>query len=81
MNKIIGTVKQYPYRTARVGDVILRVPRAMVAPLEQLLVEAADARFANHTVYEIIQPDMPPAYIMCSDSMVTIGRSVSEQRW
>jgi hypothetical protein len=79
--KIKGIVSQYTYRSARVRDVFLRVPRDTVRALEEQLAQAANARVDNHTVYVIMQPDCPPVYISFSDFTATFGSSVLEEHF
>lgn len=79
-DKVRGTIKQYPYRTANVRDAFLRVPRDTVIDLEHQLAEASGARVDNHTVYEIVQHD-DTTYVLFSDLTATFGHSVVEGRW
>lgn len=74
------TVKQYPYRTAKVEDIFLRVPRDSVKDLELQLAEAAGARLDNHTVYEITQEDRSPVYIKFSDMAAIFAHTLREGR-
>lgn len=77
-----GTVKQFPYRTARVSNDFLRLPRdKTMNALEYKLAEAASGRTDNHTVYMIVQDGKPPVYIMFSDYTVTFAHSVIERDW
>ena len=81
-DKIRGKVKQYPYRTARVRDIYLKVPRDTVKPLEEQLAEAASTSIDNHTVYEIVQPGSDSTvYIMFSDFEAVFGHFLCEERW
>jgi hypothetical protein len=81
VDKVRGTVKQFTYRTARLGDVFLRVPRDTVDALERQLADKAGVRTDNHVVYEITQNDNPPTYILFSDFDAFFGHSVREERW
>lgn len=83
-DKISGKVKLYSYRTARVGDIFLRIPRDVVRTLEEQLAEAAGTHKDNHTTYGIRQElgaDVKTVYIQFSDFHATFGHSVVEQRW
>ncbi len=82
MEKLYGTVKQYPYRTARVQDVIASFPRSEMRDFERMLVAAADTNADNHVVYEVEQFECDsPLYIMISDFTVTFARTLHEGRW
>lgn len=75
-----GCVKQYPYRTAVLGDIFLTLPREAMKDLEAQLAEASGRAVDNHTVYEIVQLH-GTTYIMFSDHRVIFGRSIGEGRW
>ena len=79
-DRLDGTVKQYPYRTAIVKEVFMTVPRDSVELLEQQLAELAGVRVDNHTAYELVQ-DEGTTYISFSDFTARFGRSVEEKRW
>lgn len=80
--KIVGAVKQFPYRTARIDNSFLSVPRNLVSDLEHAIAEAAGVNVDNHTVYEIVQDDeKPPVYIRFSDFTATFAHTVREERW
>lgn len=80
-DKIEGAVKQYPYRTAEVEDVLLTLPRVPLQVLEEQLAQAAGTKFDNHTVYEIVQDDKPPVYIMFRDSVAIFGLKLKKGNW
>jgi len=81
MQHIEGAVTRYPYRTARVDDVFLQVSRDAMRDFEQQLAEKAGASPSNHTVYEIVQENRAPVYVMFSDYSVRFGTSVLKGRW
>ena len=81
-DKIHGSVKQFSYRTALVGDVFLSVPRDTVRVLEEQLAEKAGKRLDNHTAYEIIEHnESKPVYIWFSDTTASFGFTVREGIW
>ncbi len=85
LDKLTGTVKQYPYRTAQVRESFLSVPRSTMREFERKLAAKSGVLPDNHTVYRIEQKfystGATTVYIMFSDSRVTFGHSVREERW
>ena len=78
----LRSVRHYPYRTARVDKVFLRLPRVSLQDLQLQLANASGRpHLDNHEAYEVIEDDLPPVYIMFSDDMVTFGAAVIEARW
>lgn len=81
-DRIRGTVKQYPYRTAIVSEIFLRVPRNTVDGLERQLAEVAGERPDNHTAYGVVQGENQPAvYIAFTDFTAAFGHSIREEEW
>ena len=87
-DKIDGEVKQHTYRSARVSDVFLELPRSACHELEKRLAEASGRDPDNHVVYEVKQdawgkegPYESTTYISCSDMTVRFGREVLLERW
>jgi len=78
---VLDTVKQYPYRTAQVEDIFLRVPRDSVKDLERLLAERAGERPDNHIVYEITQDFRPPVYVKFTDMTAIFAHTLREGRY
>lgn len=78
---IHGDVKQYPYRSADVRDVLVTVPRKLVEALEEHLAEKAGVRIDNHTVYEIRQLENELVYILFHDEHAIFARELVEGSW
>lgn len=79
-----GQVKCFPYRSARVGDTLLTVPRDSVKELEEQLAQKAGVSRDNHVVYEITQSDQfdqGPVYVLFSDNYARFGKTVVERSW
>lgn len=74
------TVKQYTYRSARVMDVFLNVPRYILSDLECMLAKTANARVDNHVVYAIVQSSKT-TYIMFSDLNAYFGLKIQLGSW
>lgn len=86
--KIDGEVKQHTYRSARVTEVFLELPRDACRDLEDRLAEASGRQKDNHVVYEVKQegwgsdgPQENITYISCSDFTVHFGRGIIQERW
>ena len=75
----------HPYRTARVDDIFLRLPRDMMQEFEANLAVLADHGVDNHTVYEITQTisgGLPrTTYVEFSDFSVNFGHECRKGRW
>lgn len=78
--RIEGTVKQYPYRTARVFERFFEIPRDQVRQLEEQLADAAGVRMDNHTVYEITSEDGNVMYIWFHDLSAYFGSKLIKDR-
>lgn len=75
-----GIVKQYPYRTALIGDIFMSAPIQTAREFERQLAAAADVQPDNHTIYEITR-EGGAVYVQFSDMLVTFGLSIREERW
>lgn len=80
-NEVSGEVKQYPYRTARVSDIICELPRELHSDLERQLAEKSGHSIDNHVVYELQQFNREPVYFKFSDLTLTLAKSVREELW
>jgi hypothetical protein len=89
-------VTQYGYRSARIENVIIVLPRELLGSLEKDLAFRAKSEMDNHTVYVVETPDfceigdieiegvdwdIPELCIWFSDFKVRIGTGLIEERW
>lgn len=79
--EIGGAVKFYPYRTARVHDHVMSVPRDQLSELEQKLAYTAGVWRDNHTVYGLTTANGNSLYIFFHDLVVIFGLSIEERAW
>ena len=78
--KLQGEVTHYPYRTARVANVLITGPDSHYADLWQELADTAGVKASNHEVYAITN-DGGTLYIEFSDCKTYIGTKLIEGRW
>ena len=76
-----GAVKFYPYRTAKVHDRFVTVPRDDLDYLEVKLAEAANVRGDNHVVYAFTSTAGESLFAWFTDEKAYIGRTLVERRW
>ena len=70
--------KYHTYRTAKVGDVIARLPRELMRSVEELLAKKAVVTTDNHVVYEVSFDGRDRLALFFTDSLCIIGKTVIE---
>ena len=68
-------VKFYPYRTAKVSDVMFDAERESIRPLEYMLAIKAGVNPDNHTVYEVYN-GCQTYYVWCTDNLLRVGKTI-----
>lgn len=79
----IRSIKQYAYRTAHVTGIFIRLNRYndKVHEMEHEMARRAGVNTDNHTVYELTNLSGEKLYVMASDSSLSIGVHLEEERW
>lgn len=70
-------VKFYPYRTAKVSDVMFDAERESIRPLEYILAIKAGKKPDNHTVYEVYN-GCQTYYVWCTDNLLRVGKTINK---
>jgi hypothetical protein len=78
--EITGPVQFFPYRTARVANIVATYQGPCVQETEAQLAQAAGARPDNHTVYGLTVEDKP-YYLFFTDGKAYGGLALIEGRW
>ena len=76
----------HPYRTARVEEIFLRLPREFMGSLEQELARAAGVGMDNHTVYTIDfgftqMGGHQIIHVLFTDHAVIFGHDIQIKNW
>lgn len=77
---IDGPVRFFPYRTARVADIVATYQGPCVKETETELALAADVQPDNHTVYGLTIEEKP-YYLFFTDEKAYGGLTLVEGRW
>ncbi len=76
MLESVVSVKQFPYRTARVVNPFMSLCRSDFGEAERVLATKAGVSQDNHVVYEIVDGHGMTIYIFVSDLKVYFGSKI-----
>ena len=77
---VIKVVRVFPYRSARVENRVLTMPREFMNFLEDYCARELGIIKDNHTAYQLVC-EFDTIYVMFHDAYVWFGTSIVEEDW